>query len=87
MLGISLDDQFRIHLSERGRYRGFRDIFTTGQLHEAAEILSSRPEAMQLRYLGALGTIAGEKSSTIVFPFPVEFGRFFENFSSKNAAD
>jgi regulator of protease activity HflC (stomatin/prohibitin superfamily) len=42
------------------------------KLLEAAEILSQRPEAMQLRYLGTLGTIAGEKSSTIVFPFPTE---------------
>jgi len=42
------------------------------KLLEAAEILSGRPEAMQLRYLATLGFIAGEKSSTIVFPFPVE---------------
>lgn len=79
--------------AEAERERRARVINAEGEeqaaqkLHEAAEILSSRPEAMQLRYLGALGTIAGEKSSTIVFPFPVEFGRFFENFSSKNAAD
>jgi len=47
------------------------------KLLEAAEILAGRPEAMQLRYLGTLGNIAGEKNSTIVFPFPVEFGRWF----------
>jgi len=47
------------------------------KLLEAAEILSGRPEAMQLRYLGTLNTIAGERSSTVVFPFPVEFGKFF----------
>src|SRR3990170_1511096 len=46
------------------------------KLLEAAEILAKRPEAMQLRYLGTLGIIAGEKSSTIVFPFPVEAGKF-----------
>ena len=46
------------------------------KLLEAAEILARRPEAMQLRYLGTLGVIAGEKSSTIVFPFPVEAGKF-----------
>jgi len=27
---------------------------------------------MQLRYLGTLQTIAGEKNSTIVFPFPID---------------
>jgi regulator of protease activity HflC (stomatin/prohibitin superfamily) len=45
------------------------------KLLEAADILATRPEAMQLRYLGTLGTIAGERSSTIVFPFPVDLGR------------
>jgi regulator of protease activity HflC (stomatin/prohibitin superfamily) len=47
------------------------------KLLEAAEILSGRPEAMQLRYLGTLNTIAGERSSTVVFPFPMDFGKFF----------
>jgi Membrane protease subunits, stomatin/prohibitin homologs len=42
------------------------------KLLEAAEILGQRPEAMQLRYLGTLSAVAGEKSSTIVFPFPME---------------
>jgi regulator of protease activity HflC (stomatin/prohibitin superfamily) len=42
------------------------------KLLEAAEILSQRPEAMQLRYLGTLGVIANERSNTIVFPFPAE---------------
>ena len=51
------------------------------KLLEAAEILAGRPEAMQLRYLGTLGNIAGEKNSTIVFPFPVEFGRWFGEFT------
>ncbi|KAB2938762.1 MAG: slipin family protein [Hyphomicrobium sp.] len=44
------------------------------RLASAAEILARRPEAMQLRYLGTLLNIAGEKSSTIVFPFPIELG-------------
>ena len=45
------------------------------KLLAAAEILSARPEAMQLRYLATLNTIAGERSSTVVFPFPMDFGR------------
>jgi regulator of protease activity HflC (stomatin/prohibitin superfamily) len=45
------------------------------KLLEAADILATRPEAMQLRYLGALSTIASERSSTIVFPVPVDLGR------------
>jgi hypothetical protein len=30
------------------------------------------PEAMQLRYLQTLANIAGDKSSTIVFPLPID---------------
>lgn len=44
------------------------------RLLQAGEILSRRPQAMQLRFLGTLLNIAGEKSSTIVFPFPIDFG-------------
>lgn len=40
------------------------------KLAEAGTILSGRPEALQLRYLGALQHIAGDRSSTIVLPFP-----------------
>jgi regulator of protease activity HflC (stomatin/prohibitin superfamily) len=42
---------------------------------DAATILSERPEAMQLRYLSTLMTIANERSSTIVFPFPTDLGQ------------
>ncbi|CAN7696810.1 slipin family protein [Pararhizobium sp. LjRoot238] len=42
------------------------------KLVEAAEILARQPLAMQLRYLSALNVIAGEKNSTIIFPFPME---------------
>ncbi|MEZ5550743.1 MAG: slipin family protein [Pseudomonadales bacterium] len=43
------------------------------KLVDAAVLLSQRPEAMQLRYMQTLTEIAGEKSSTIVFPLPVSF--------------
>jgi regulator of protease activity HflC (stomatin/prohibitin superfamily) len=42
---------------------------------DAATILAERPEAMQLRYLSTLMTIANERSSTIVFPFPTDLGQ------------
>jgi regulator of protease activity HflC (stomatin/prohibitin superfamily) len=41
------------------------------KLVQAGEILATRPEAMQLRYLTALQNIAGERASTIVFPVPM----------------
>ncbi|WP_372879272.1 slipin family protein [Spongiibacter marinus] len=42
------------------------------QLLEAAKKLSEQPQAIQLRYLQTLTTIAGDKSSTIVFPLPID---------------
>ena len=42
------------------------------KLLEAAQIMSKDPGAMQLRYLSSLNFIAGDKNSTIVFPFPTE---------------
>lgn len=41
------------------------------KLAEAANILSSQDQAIQLRYLQTLVEIAGDKSSTIVFPLPM----------------
>ena len=41
------------------------------RLTEAAARLASESGSMQLRYLQTLTEIAGEKSSTIVFPLPV----------------
>ena len=46
------------------------------KLTAAARMLSASPGAMQLRYLGTLSEIAGDKSSTIVFPFPIDLARF-----------
>jgi regulator of protease activity HflC (stomatin/prohibitin superfamily) len=42
------------------------------KLLQAAATLSQRPEAMQLRYLQTLTAVAGDKSSTIVFPVPMD---------------
>ncbi|MGH8705316.1 MAG: slipin family protein [Burkholderiales bacterium] len=42
------------------------------KLLQAADTLSRRPEAMQLRYLQTLTAVAGDKSSTIVFPVPMD---------------
>ena len=42
------------------------------KLAEAAKIIHSQPAALQLRYLQTLTGIATEKSSTIVFPLPME---------------
>src|SRR5690606_34137678 len=49
------------------------------KLLEAAMVLAQDPNAMQLRYLQTLSGIAGEKSSTIVFPGPVDFLKGLRN--------
>ena len=57
------------------------------KLLEAADILSGRPEAMQLRYLSTLNFIAGEKNSTIVFPFPTEFANWLRHMAPTPKAE
>ncbi|MDD5434670.1 MAG: slipin family protein [Nitrospira sp.] len=42
------------------------------KLADAAEIITVRPAALQLRYLQTLTEIAAEKNSTIIFPLPVD---------------
>jgi len=48
------------------------ELQASAKLLEAANMLSQRAEAMQLRYLQTLTQIAGDKSSTIVFPVPMD---------------
>jgi regulator of protease activity HflC (stomatin/prohibitin superfamily) len=48
------------------------ELQASAKLQEAATILSKQPQAIQLRYLQTLVDIAGEKSSTIVFPLPMD---------------
>ncbi len=42
------------------------------KLAEAARTLTSEPQAIQLRYMQTLTEVAGDKSSTIVFPLPMD---------------
>jgi regulator of protease activity HflC (stomatin/prohibitin superfamily) len=41
-------------------------------LAEAAEILSTDPTSIQLRYLQAMIEVSAEKNSTLVFPVPID---------------
>jgi regulator of protease activity HflC (stomatin/prohibitin superfamily) len=41
-------------------------------LLEAAQTLSRRPEAMQLRYLQTMTQVAGDRASTVVLPLPMD---------------
>ncbi len=75
--------------AEAERERRAKIIYTEGEmqaaekLREAAEILAREPTSMQLKYLQTLSNIAGDKSSTIVFPMPMEFGDLLKMFKQK----
>ncbi|MEO6264857.1 MAG: slipin family protein [Luteimonas sp.] len=64
--------------AEAERQRRAKVIHAEGELQaaeklvEAARLLGGDPRAIQLRYLQTLTEIAGEKSSTIVFPLPID---------------
>ncbi|MEP6656366.1 MAG: slipin family protein [Betaproteobacteria bacterium] len=64
--------------AEAERERRAKIIHAEGELQasekllQAAQMLAQAPQAMQLRYLQTLGNIAGDKSTTIVFPVPIE---------------
>lgn len=63
--------------AEAERERRAKIIHAEGELQasekllEAARMLAQQPEAMQLRYMQTLTQIAGDKSSTIVFPMDI----------------
>ena len=64
---------FYIHFAPIGQDPDKRNyIVSSDRLRQAGEIMSGFPQAMQLRSLIALQGIAGDKSSTIVFPLPME---------------
>ena len=42
------------------------------KLAEAADVFSTQPAALQLRYLQTLTEIGAEQNSTIVFPLPID---------------
>lgn len=63
--------------AERGRrakvIHADGELQASEKLAEAARVLASQPESMQLRYLQTLSSISEEKNSTIIFPIPIDF--------------
>ncbi|BCP53190.1 membrane protein [Kaistia sp. 32K] len=52
------------------------------KLVEAGRILAGEAQAMQLRYFAALHDIAGERTSTIVFPLPMDLLAHFQRMTT-----
>jgi len=69
--------------AEAERERRAKVIHAEGELQaseklvQAAETLARNPGSFQLRYLQTLTEIAGEKNSTVVFPFPMDLVKPF----------
>lgn len=79
--------------AEAERARRAKVIHASGEMEaseklvEAASKLAREPNAILLRYLQTLTEIAGEKSSTILFPMPTDLieGLFKKKSSSDNS--
>jgi len=77
--------------AEAERERRGKVIHAEGELQaaeklvQAAKLMSTHSESMQLRYLQTLTEIAGENSSTIVFPVPVDLISRFMKLAEKKS--
>ena len=75
--------------AEAERDRRAKIIHAEGELQasekllQASQVLAQQPQAMQLRYLQTLATIAGTNNSTIIFPMPIELGEILVDMASK----
>ena len=64
--------------AEAERERRAKVIHAEGELQAseklllAAQVLARTPQAMQLRYLQTLTSVAGDRTSTLVFPVPID---------------
>lgn len=61
------------------------ELQASGKLLQAAQVLSENPQSLQLRYLQTLTEIAGEKSSTIVFPLPIDLVKPLMDLVARNS--
>jgi regulator of protease activity HflC (stomatin/prohibitin superfamily) len=56
------------------------EMQASAKLAEAATVMATAPNAIQLRYLQTLTEIATEKNSTIIFPVPIDIIDSLKNF-------
>ena len=78
---VDLDDSMVRALAKQAeaeRSRRAKVIHATGELEassklrEAAEVLNQAPNAIQLRYMQTLTEVANERTSTSIFPMPID---------------
>jgi len=54
------------------------------KLADAAKVIATAPNAMQLRFLQTLTEVAAEKNSTLIFPIPIELLEMAKSYTDKN---
>lgn len=59
------------------------EMQASAKLAEAATVMATAPNAIQLRYLQTLTEIATEKNSTIIFPVPIDILDSLKKFLDK----
>jgi len=77
--------------AEAERSRRAKVIHATGELEasaklrEAAEVLNKAPNAIQLRYMQTLTEVANDRTTTLVFPMPIDLvEKFSEVIKASN---
>ncbi len=55
------------------------------KLADAAGVIATQPDAMQLRFLQTLVEVSAEKNSTIIFPVPIDLLSSFQKFLDRKA--
>jgi regulator of protease activity HflC (stomatin/prohibitin superfamily) len=74
--------------AEAERTRRAKVILAEGEhqaaekIRQAADVLATQPQAIQLRYLQTVSEITDHKSSTILFPIPMSFMEGFQQVVS-----
>ena len=63
------------------------ELQASAKLSQAAGAMADTPGALQLRLLETIVSVAAEKNSTLVLPFPVELLRFLERSSPPAAPE
>ncbi|CAG22763.1 slipin family protein [Photobacterium profundum] len=91
---VDLDDSMVRALAKQAeaeRSRRAKVIHATGELEaseklrQAAEILNKAPNAIQLRYMQTLTEVANDRTTTIVFPMPIDMvAKFTEVMKASN---
>lgn len=86
---IDLDDSMIRAIAKQAeaeRERRAKVIHAEGELQAsekllaAANVMSSNPQTLQLRYLQTLNDISAENTTTIVFPLPIDMMKSFQNW-------